>query len=76
MTKTIEVTQYVTVTVPDDLLTEEFMAEFREHFYDFTTVDEHLYHLAQLRARGIYDSDSFIEGYGNAKELGIKLEVE
>ena len=73
MKKMVEVTQLVEVEVPESLFTEQFMEEFRQQFYPFETVEEHFRHLGQLRARGIYDGDSFIEGYGEAKTLGIKF---
>jgi hypothetical protein len=52
---------------------EAFMKEFREGFYDFDTLDEHVAHLAQLYLRGINDDRDFIEGYGEAEEMGIKF---
>lgn len=73
MKSIIEVTHEVEVEVPDTLLTEEFMAEFRKHFYPFTTAREHLEHLAQLNVRGLADNHSFIEGYGKADEIGINF---
>lgn len=75
MKKIIEVTQAVSVEAPDSLFTDSFMEEFRKYFYDFTTPQEHLEHLAQLHARGLANEYSFIEGYGKASELGIKFEV-
>jgi hypothetical protein len=68
---TVHVVQDFEVIVPDILLTEEFMAEFRKSFYGFTTKEQHIKHLAQLHARGLADDDSFIEGYG--KGVGIKF---
>jgi hypothetical protein len=75
MKKTVEVTQTIEVEVPESLLTEKFMEEFRKDFYDFFTPEDHFCHLAQLRARGLYGNESFIEGYGHADELGIKFKV-
>lgn len=71
MRATVHVVQDFEVIVPDSLLTEEFMAEFRKSFYDFTTKEQHIEHLAQLYARGLADDDSFIEGYG--KGVGIRF---
>lgn len=69
--KKIAVTQVVYVEVNDAMFTPEWMAEFRDNFYPFETIDDHLQHIAQLYARGLIEKDSFIEGYGEAKEVGI-----
>lgn len=76
MKATVEVTQFVTVEVPDSLLTEEFMEEFRGYMYDFDTREDHLIHLAEMYARGMIAEHSFIEGYGRAQDHGIKFETE
>lgn len=73
MKKNVLVTQQVSVEVDEARFTPEFMAEFRASMYPFTRIEDHIEHLAQLYARGIYDDDSFIEGYGPAKEMGIKF---
>lgn len=70
----IEVAYTVSVEVPDGFFTDDFMKEFRESFYEFYTVEQHMQHLAQLYVRGLAHNDSFIEGYGDARELGIKFE--
>ena len=71
----VNVEQVVKVTVDETKFTPEFMQEFRASQYNFTTLNDHLQHLAQLYARGLADEFSFIEGYGPAKEMGIKFEV-
>lgn len=72
--KEVTVTQYVHVYVDEAKFDEAFMAEFRSTHYDFWTLDEHIAHLAQLWARGVVsENESFIEGYGNAREMGIKF---
>jgi hypothetical protein len=76
MKKLVEVVQMVEVDIPDSLLTEKFMAEFRKDFYEFDTQDAHFKHIGQLAARGIIHSSSFIEGYGPADKIGIKFNVE
>ena len=75
MTKTVVVTMYVPVTVDETKFDEAFLSEFRDQFYDFDGVDDHLRHLAQLSAREIigYGPDEFIEGYGVAKDMGISF---
>lgn len=76
MKATVEVTQFITIEVPDSLLTEEFMKNFREYFYDFEDPEEHLKHLAQMYARGVASEFSFIEGYGDPQKVGIKFKSE
>lgn len=73
MKKTVEVRITVEVEIPDNLLTEEAMANFRLDFYDFKTPEDHIKHLAQLNARGLANEYNFIEGYGEPKKLGIKF---
>lgn len=75
MEKTVLVTHVIKVTVDESKFDETFMKEFRDNYYNFQTVDEHLEHLAQLYARGMVgdSSDCFIEGYGLAKDMGIKF---
>lgn len=71
--KTVYVTLTIDVEVDETKFTDEFMQEFRDTFYQFNKLDDHIEHLAQLHARGIYDDDSFIEGYGPASDMGIRL---
>ena len=75
LTKIVRVTQEIMVTVDETKFDEEFLVEFRESFYQFHTIEDHLQHLAQLYARGLVDNtfDSFIEGYGEAKDFGIEF---
>lgn len=75
--KVIQYTQAVRVTVDRSMFTDEFLAEFRESFYDFDTIDDHLKHLGQLFCRGLAsETDSYIEGYGEPSRFGIKFEME
>jgi len=60
----------VEVEIDDSKFDEAFMAEFRESFYPFYTVERHVEHIAQLEARGLLDD--FTEGYGPIKDMGIK----
>ncbi|GAB6043322.1 hypothetical protein [Endothiovibrio diazotrophicus] len=76
ITKTVEVTQVIEVTVDETKFTPEFLAEFSSYMFPFEDVDEHIKHLAQMHARGLADYPStFIEGYGEAKDMGIKFKV-
>ena len=73
MKRIVEVMQSVEVEIDESKFTPEFMAEFRESFYQFRTIERHIEHLAQLEARGL--SRDFIEGYGPAEDFGIKMRV-
>jgi len=80
MTKTVAVTQYVTVTIDESKFTPGFLQEFGEGFYQFDNIDEHIEHLAQLTARALYPetkfwTDTFIEGYGPAQDMGIETSI-
>lgn len=70
-------TTYVLVTVDETKFTPEFMEEFRESFFDYETIDEHIEHLGSLYGRGVISgyADEFIEGYGRANEMGIKFKT-
>jgi hypothetical protein len=74
-TKNVLVTQVIEVTIDESKFNETFMKEFRENFYNYTTINHHIEHLGQLYARGMVgdSSDSFIEGYGRAKDMSIKF---
>lgn len=75
ITRKVVVTQEVEVTVDEHMFTNTFMREFRESMYPFDTIERHMEHLAQLHARGVYDDEDFIEGYGRAKDMGIKFKM-
>lgn len=65
----------VCVTVDESKFTEEFMENFRKHFFPFYTIDDHLEHLAYNYISNGVDENSFIEGYGLAKNFGIKFSL-
>ncbi|AXQ69957.1 tape measure protein [Caulobacter phage CcrSC] len=67
----------VLVTVDPAKFTPEFMEEFREHFFDYDTIEEHIEHLGSLYGRGVIEGfpNEFIEGYGVAKEMGIAFKT-
>jgi len=73
ITKTVTVTILVEVTVDETKFDDAFMADFRKQMYHFTSLDRHIEHLGQMHARGLYNDEDFIEGYGQAKEMGIKF---
>jgi|TARA_R100000093_G_scaffold41509_1_gene21662 hypothetical protein len=79
-TFTVDVTQRIEVNLDEAKFDEAFMAEFRDYFFSFDSIEEHAEHIAQLQARGIvslegYAPREFIEGYGLAKEMGISARV-
>jgi len=59
----------VQVEVDESKFDEAFLAEFRESFFPFFDVEDHVKHLAQLQAREMLDD--FTEGYGPIKDMGI-----
>ena len=74
ITKIIQVTQTIEVTVDETKFTDEFMREYREYFYDFDDIDDHLRFLASQEAQGFVSHGSaFIEGYGPMNEMGISF---
>lgn len=70
MKRKIKVVQVVEVEVDEDKFTDDFLSRFRQTQYDFDLSD-HLNHIAQLEARGILQPE-FVEGYGPAKDMGIR----
>ena len=83
MKKVVKFSQYVEVEIDEKKFDDEFCKAFNRYFFDASKyaenreeeLDEHIKHLAQLNARGIYDDTDFIEGYGPAKEMGIKFDI-
>jgi hypothetical protein len=74
VTRYVEVTIPVYVTLDEANFDEKFMGEFRKSFYPFHTIDAHAEHLAQMYARDVHGG-SFIEGYGEQEGMGIELEI-
>lgn len=70
----VEVTHYVDVSIDEKKFTEKFLKEFREHFYNFQTVEDHVAHLAWMEVQDMLPGD-FIEGYGSKKEMGIDIHI-
>lgn len=75
-TFTVQVVQTINVTVDESKFNEEFFAEFRESFFHFFDLEDHVQHLAQMAVRGVANDrrGSFIEGYGPPQDMGIKFE--
>lgn len=57
------------VEFDESVLDEKWMADFRNVFYDFHTLEEHADHIAKFRARF---GRRFIDGYGIPLENGKK----
>jgi hypothetical protein len=49
------------IEIDETKVDEKWLANYREYFYDYHTLEQHAEHLAQHRARF---AESFIEGYG------------
>jgi hypothetical protein len=76
MQKTIHITHQVVLTYDKAKFTKEFMANFQAHFYPFTTVDQHLNHIAYSIVRGtVAHSSDFLEGYGKLSSWGITWDL-
>lgn len=78
---TVKVTQFVKVKLDETKFTPEFMEEFRESFYRFHDIEDHVKHIGQLVARGLHQASpyfpkEFIEGYGPIGEFGISARIE
>jgi hypothetical protein len=76
MKKQAEVIKTVEVEIDESVFTDEFMKEFRENFYPFDTIDEHIEYLSLIAVHGGFDyMRPFIEGYGYTDEMGIKATI-
>lgn len=76
MTQDIDVEIPVTVTVDETKFTPAFLAEFREYFYPFVDIEDHIRHIAFLAATGrLGELPCFIEGYGPSQDFGIKVTI-
>lgn len=74
MTKTIEVTQTIVVTVDESKFTPEFMANFNRHFFDCETIEDHIAFIAKSYAMGVVTHNGdFLEGYGVLRDFGINV---
>jgi hypothetical protein len=75
MKRTVKVTTHIDVEIDESKFTPEFMEAFREGFFPFHTLEDHVEHLARNRALGVlgWRSDSFAEGYGPLDDMGIKI---
>jgi hypothetical protein len=71
----VAVTQIVEVELDESKFTNDWLADYCEHFYITTrNVEDHAMHIAQLHARGLLDPH-FTEGYGRLADMGIKARI-
>ena len=71
-TKTIRVTieREIEITIPDSLLTEKSIKEFRDYVFDFEQVDD----LFRYAAECLFDNDDdYVEGLGQGRWKGSSL---
>ena len=71
-TKTIRVTieREIEITIPDSLLTEKSIKEFRDYVFDFEQVDD----LFRYAAECLFDNDDdYVEGLGQGRWKGSYL---
>lgn len=54
-------------------VTPEVLAEFSAMITPVHDIQELAEYLADTYARGVYDSHSFIEGLGSAREMGVRF---
>lgn len=59
---TVTRTDEYIIEFDENIINDEWMADFRKSFYRFDSYEEHAEHIAQIRAR---IGEGFIEGYGN-----------
>lgn len=64
---TVTRTDEYIIELDENVINKEFMSEFRQVFYNFTSLENHAEHLAQFQAR---IGNSFIEGYGHVNRDG------
>lgn len=70
--KNVDVEISIDISYDEAKFTPAFMASFREGFYPFDTINEHIEFIAEQIAVGNVNSPtSFLEGYGVLSEFGI-----
>lgn len=74
MKKTFEVVFVVDVEVDEEKFTDEFIRSFKSSFYDFSSLSDHMEHIAKLEARGMLMP--FTEGYGAINDMGISANIK
>ena len=71
-TKTVRVTieREIEITIPDNLLTEESIKEFRDYIFDVEQVDD----LFRYAAECLFNNDDdYVEGLGQGRWKGSSL---
>ena len=59
---TVTRTDEYIIEIDENVIDEQWMDDFRKHFYRFDSYEEHAEHIAQIRAK---QGEGFIEGYGS-----------
>jgi hypothetical protein len=75
ITREVEVTQIVRVTVDETKFTPEFLADFAKAITNYDSVEEHICYLARMHVRAEIESDSRLEGYGLLHDFGVDFEI-
>lgn len=73
MTRNVEVTFLVEVTVDETKFTPQFLAEYATALQDFD-LEGHIKHIAFLEVQDLLQPE-FTEGYGKLSEMGITATV-
>jgi hypothetical protein len=73
MTKNVQVTFDISVTVDKSKFTQEFIDNFAKYFFELESIDQHIEHIAELAAKDRLDE--FTEGYGQIKDMGISARI-
>ena len=69
----IEVTQTVEVELKEDSFNKEFLDRFSTEMLPLDTVEDHVKHLATMRA--VHSNSTVIPGYGRLADRGVTLRV-
>ena len=63
----------IEITIDETKFTPQFMKDFRDSFYPFETIEDHVEFLAGVINNGMR-SNEFVEGYGVLSEMGITFD--
>jgi hypothetical protein len=75
ITKKVEVTVLVDVTIDETKFDNEFMEEYRGYMDEsFLSQDNHIMNIASLKTLGLLMP--FTEGYGVLTDMGISADIE
>ena len=78
----VDVIHSVEVVIDDEFINDEFIEEYRKHFSDLDSIEEHAEHIAQMKTRQTfsyvrtnqsYIPKEFYEGYGILSDIGCDV---